>query len=110
MANLTLNLEQLNTQVFTVAGLKDSVTSAYVNNATAVTADLFDKSNVQVAAFGGPIALSFVVASNGNYQGAIAATFTLPKGGGYTMKIDGTDTNGNKFHIERPAQIITRQA
>lgn len=74
-----------NTQVVQMFGLQDAFSLSYVNGAL-VTAILMDPNGNQEPTFGS-LTLTYVGASNGNYQGVLASTFNAPIGPNYSLQI-----------------------
>lgn len=98
-------LYPLNTQVVEIDGLTDVVTGDYLNDAT-VTATLFD-DNDQPDPVLQNIGMSYVAASNGNYQGVVPDTFNAALGSGYTMVITA-DQAGVQAQWSIPTQVKLR--
>ncbi len=94
-----------NDNLIQVIGLKDSTTGAFQNSAT-VTANIFDKDD---ALIDGPIAMAYLAASNGNYQGTIEDTVAFVKNVLYTAKIDVDAGGGLKAHWELPLRARIRK-
>jgi hypothetical protein len=87
------------TQVVTLTGLIDSITSAYQNAAT-VAGELFESDRTTSL---GTFTMSYVAASDGNYRGTIAAavTATLTEGTEYRIKVTATvATNVKPFWLD----------
>ena len=82
------------TGLVTLTGLADNITGSPVNNAIASGVLYQSDRTTQVASFN----LAYVAASNGNYQGTIAAsdTATLVAGTTYRIKVTAT-ASGNTF-------------
>lgn len=85
------------TNVVTLTGLYDSVSAAYVNDAT-VTAVLKDSDGATVYSF----SLSYVTSSNGNYRGSIphATTATLEDGAKYSLEVTIVSGSNQLFMVE----------
>lgn len=74
-----------NDQVLKVLGVQDAITEAYINDAT-VTARIKLRGN-EVDGQSWPLTLSYVAASNGNYQGLLQDTIDLQPDRPYTIEI-----------------------
>lgn len=92
---LVIFLYPQNTQVLFLQGLMDSTTSTYLNSAS-VTATLLDQRGNADPVLNG-ITLNYVVASNGNYQGTVPASFdpaaftaAMNQLSGYQLQIEAT--------------------
>jgi hypothetical protein len=73
-----------------VAGLKDKTTGSYVNSAT-VTFTLKNSANAAVSG-ATAVAMTYVVASNGKYQGTLPNTVSLTEGAKYWLEITATSS------------------
>jgi hypothetical protein len=71
-----------------IDGLKDASNSAYVNDAT-VTFTLRNSANAAVSG-ATAVAMTYVVASNGKYQGTLPNTVSLTEGAKYWLEITST--------------------
>jgi hypothetical protein len=98
-----LILFQNNGQYVQVSGLTNSVTSTSVTDAT-VTASLYALSDMVNPVFG-PITLAYVVASAGVYRGAIPNPVSPKLGGGYVLKIDGSNSTLGPLHKEIVVEV-----
>lgn len=78
---MALSLKLNSDNVLEVNGLFDSLTSAYVNDAT-VVATLYDRDGVEVTGQSWPLALPYASGTNGIYRGilsdSLALTITWP--------------------------------
>jgi protocatechuate 3,4-dioxygenase beta subunit len=69
--------------------------------------NLLDRSGAAVAGF--PVNLALADLGAGRYQAKIPSTIAKTlKGGGYSISITGTDTDGNALDIAPPAEIKIR--
>ena len=78
-----------NDSIVELTGLYDQLTGNYVNNAS-VQCTVFDANGGALANVGWPIALNYLAASNGVYQGIIPATIQLAEASGYRAQVIAT--------------------
>jgi hypothetical protein len=95
-------LYKKNEQKIQYIGLKDD-TGAYVNNAT-MTANMLDLQGNAITEITN-LNMAYVAASNGNYEGVVAATFDPPAGVGYICIIEARVGGSLKKHIEKPVIV-----
>jgi hypothetical protein len=94
-----------NTQVFTITGLQDVVTGSYLD-AAAVTATLVDQRGNPDPVIN-EITMTYVTASNGNYQGTAPFTFDAPLGDGYTLEVTALQAGVQSFY-SFPVKVLLR--
>ena len=86
--------------------LKNKSDDTFINDASPVQADeLLNESSVDV--LGEALALSYVAASDGRYEGTLQNTLTLTVGETYTLKITGTG-DSLQFTIYESLKARTR--
>lgn len=95
-----------NDNVLKVTALADDA-GTYINTAT-VTATLEDESGAEVSGETWPITLSYVSASDGNYQGVLKDTLSLSTVKEYTAKITADDGANKKGYWEFPLRSAAR--
>jgi hypothetical protein len=113
-------LTQLNNQYVEIDGLIDGTTKylgdgitlnpspTYINGASG-SFTVKDPTGAAVVN-GGPIALSYVAGSNGDYRGLLTNGFDPSAlGQGYTIFVDLTAPGGFVGHWELPAQVLARR-
>jgi hypothetical protein len=98
-------LYPLNTQVLNVVGLQDITTGLFLNAAT-VVATLFDEHGNADPIINN-LAMGYIPASNGQYQGTVPDTFNAKLGGGYNMVITALQA-GIQAQFTIPAQVRLR--
>lgn len=89
MANIYLS----NDNLLSIEGLKNSSSGSFMNTAT-VTATLKDSSGTSVSGQTFPITLSYIVATDGNYQATLENTLSMVEGSIYTATISATSSGG----------------
>lgn len=94
-----------NTQVFTITGLQDVISSTYLD-AAAVTATLKDQRGNPDPVFVG-IVLAYLPGTNGDYQGTIPFTFAAALGDGYTLEVTAVQGGVQSF-FSLPAKVLLR--
>jgi hypothetical protein len=82
---------------------------AYVNDASEITATLFDQNGNPVPELT-DVAGVYVEGSNGNYNFPVPAEFNPPAGGGYVLVVDATAPSGAIAHSEVPAIVGVRES
>ena len=83
-----------NDNLIELLGFRKAVDSSYLNSAT-VTANLYEADKTTLVA--GPLTMTYVAASNGDYRGNIADTVSLTAGKQYHLEVSadgGTDLQG----------------
>lgn len=112
-------LYQLSNQYVELDGLIDATTKfladgvtlnplpAYILNATG-TFTVKDSTGAPVTG-GGPITMTYVAGSNGNYRGLLTSAFNPAAGGGYVIVLDLTAAGGFVGHWELPATVLVRK-
>jgi len=98
-----------NDNLLTVDGVQDTTDDSFINTAT-VTASLKDAAGVDVPGQTFPLALTYVAASDGKYQGLLEDTLTLAVQTPYTLTIDIDAGAGLIGKFEIPFDAITRGA
>ena len=83
---------------------QDAAAGTYINDAT-VTATIKTKSGSTVA---GPIAMSYVAASNGLYRGTIADDLAVTLGVSYVAEITADGGAGLKGAWSFPFTVVSR--
>lgn len=109
-------LTQQNNQYVELDGACDGTTASnpsptYINNATG-TVKVYDPSGALVVIGPGSVtsvAITYVVASNGNYRALITSVFNPPAGTGYKIVWDLTTPGGAQGHWERQATVQPRR-
>jgi hypothetical protein len=89
MANIYLS----NDNLLSVEGLKNSSSGSFMNDAT-VTATLKDSSGTSVSGQTFPVTLSYIAASDGNYQTTLENTLSMVEDSIYTATIAATSSGG----------------
>jgi hypothetical protein len=77
-----------NDNLLQLIGLIDQSSGAFLNAAT-VEGNILDRSGVVVV---GPITMTYVANSNGNYQGVVPSTAGLTVSHGYRAKVVATQS------------------
>ena len=87
-----------NTNTLQLLGLKNGLTSAYLDNAT-VTVTVNDSRGAPVTGESWPQTMSYVPASSGNYEIALGHVLDLVNRKKYVAIIDadGSDSDGEKW-------------
>jgi hypothetical protein len=75
----------LNSTVISVTGLQDFLSGAYLDAATVAATLMDEKGNADPVINSLP--LTYIPASNGNYQGIVPNTFNATVGSRYQLKI-----------------------
>ena len=88
MTPTVVYLFPLNSQLIQVQGLQDVLTGNFLNAAT-VTATLINFRGIADSVLNN-IPMTYVSASNGNYEGVAPDTFNAPVGSGYILQIQAT--------------------
>lgn len=70
-----------------ISGLKNGADGTYINDAS-ITATLYDETGAQVTGMTWPAALSYIAASNGNYQLQLTDALSLQAGKYYKIQVD----------------------
>lgn len=104
-----LTLYQYNSQWLQVTGLCDGLNPTNFKNSATLTATLYDVTGTAVPGLT-DVSLQYVTSSNGNYQYLIPSTFAPQAGPPYTLKIDGTDSDGNVIHLELSCAVAVRNS
>jgi hypothetical protein len=104
---LKLIILKRNTNLIFIS-ISNAVTGLPINDAVGMKCNLFDRSGQAVATFPTDLSMTYVTASAGQYQAVVPGTFDAAKGGGYLLKIDGQDSNGNLLHEEKAVEVHTR--
>ncbi len=104
---MTQVIYNLNDNLLELIDLKDVVADAFVNGAT-VTVTLVDSDGVEVVGDTWPLAMVYVVASNGLYRATLKDTLTLVVDALYTAQIDADDGAGRAAYWEFPIRAETR--
>ncbi len=94
-----------NTQVLNVTGLKDVVTGTYLDAAT-VTATLKDQRGNPDPVLNN-ITMTYLPATNGNYQGTVPFQFSARLGDGYTLELTASQGGVQSF-FSLPAKVKLR--
>jgi hypothetical protein len=94
-----------NTQVLSIEGLIDEISGGYLNSAS-VSATLLDQ-NYNPDSILNNISMSYVAASNGNYEGVVPASFNPTLGSGYTLQYT-VNQDGVQAVISVPCQVKLR--
>jgi len=89
-----------NTMLLKLTGLKNAASGGGYMNAATVSAQIKDATE---AAVGAPVTLSYVAASDGNYEGTVAAAAAVAIGGAYTVEI--TATQAGLQYFSKPASL-----
>lgn len=76
-----------NTNVLEIVGLKDDIAETFINDAT-VTATVRDSQGDEVVGESWPLALDYVLSSDGVYRGFLSADLDLVSGRRYLAVID----------------------
>lgn len=77
-----------NDTLFEVDALKNAADDAFINNATVRLVSIKDAAGVDVTGVTLPLALSYVAASSGTYQGVLDKAVALTVGKSYTAIVD----------------------
>jgi hypothetical protein len=100
-------LYPLNTQLVQIFGLQDRLSGDFLNGAV-VTATLLDfRGNTDPVLTGIP--LTYLPATNGNYEGVVPDTFNALIGSGYILQIMAGES-GVQGLWSIPAQVKLRNA
>jgi len=75
-----------NDNVIELDGLQNTVTEAYINDAT-VTVTITDKDGTEVVGETWPLAMPYVRGSDGTYRANLADTLTLTNGARYAATV-----------------------
>ena len=98
-------LYQDNTQLVRLIGLQDQQGN-FVNDSTNMTATVLDQNRTVVQP---GVAMPYIAASNGDYEGLISVTFTPTVGNNYILVIDGDAVGGSShIHLELKTEIRVR--
>ncbi len=89
MANIFIS----NDNLLSVEGLKNSSSGSFMNDAT-VTVRLKDSDGSDVTGQTFPVTLSYITASDGNYQMTLENTLNMLEEGIYTATISATASGG----------------
>jgi hypothetical protein len=98
-----------NTSSVQLSALKSAITGEYVNDAV-VTMTLKDGDGNAVAGESWPIALQYVMDSNGNYIGAFSHEVAVADGESYVAEVDAVLTDGSRASWDEPVMALTRTA
>jgi len=82
-----------NDNLLSIEGLKNSSSGSFMNSAT-VTATLKDSGGTSVTGQTFPITLSYITATNGNYQATLEDTLNMVADNIYTATITATSSGG----------------
>ena len=96
-----------NDNVITLVGLKNKVSGAWINDAT-VTVTLLDEYGTEVSGQSWPATLSYVAASNGEYQATLEDVLNLSPDVEYIAKVTADGGVGLKGVWEEPLSSVTR--
>ena len=101
MPNLYLD----NSNLLELRGLKDSVTAAYINDAT-VQATVRDKVGTILTGDTFPKGLAYVGGSNGVYRATLSKALNIVAGEFYTIKIAAV---GNSLDGDWTEKVVAKQ-
>lgn len=98
-----------NDNLVELRGLTNAATGAYVNDAIVTLTEIKDAAGATVSGVTFPKSMSYVAASNGNYQAAVDKALVLVAGRNYTAVIDAA-ASGIEGHWEIPLACKVRTA
>ena len=98
-----------NDNLLRVIGLKNKSTGSFINAGVTATADLVPEGTTSVIT-GSAISLSYVAASDGNWEGTYPDTLALTVGAALTARITVNAGAGLQGYWELPVDVRTRTA
>lgn len=94
-----------------VSGWQDAISGQYINvtvgsfSGAQLAISLLDENGNAVPECN-DVSMSYVIGSNGNWQGTFGdENFQPAVGSGYTLVVDGNDGGGDALHLELVAQV-----
>lgn len=91
---MTDNIFINNDNRIVLTGLKNESTDAFENGAT-VTMTLYDSANTEVTGQSWPATLTYITASDGNYEGTLDDGLSLTDGQDYEVRITAVASGAN---------------
>lgn len=97
-----------NDNLLEVIGLQNAKTGEYINASATVQATLKDRAGANVTGASWPLALSYVAASNGNWDVVLPAALDLTDGQDYVCEITAQVSGGPTAAWSAPVTAIKR--
>lgn len=96
-----------NDNLIELAGLKDELTEAFVNDAT-VTAVMKDAAGANVAGQSWPLVMPYISGSDGIYRGVLDADLDLAVGDRVTVEVTITASGGREAFFAKKLRVKER--
>ena len=105
---MSLKLFIDNDNLLALTGLKNYVTSAYINDAT-VTATLYDASGVEVAGQTWPVSMAYASGTDGIYRATLEYDLTVTTDQVYVAHVEVDAGSGLIGHFESRVMAMIRR-